>query len=93
MWAGERLVVTLAGLALNSELATLAFLVVFRVLIKLFFWMDMFFALLAKIFIPRGRLTIVQVICQTRRSLERKAAVLKRKQLVPKYQRTGALPR
>lgn len=33
--------VTLVGLALTSELATLAFLVVFRVLIKLFFWIDM----------------------------------------------------
>ena len=77
--------------SLAGVLATLAFLVVFKVLIKLFFWMDMLFALLAEFFcclnlVPRGRLTVLQVICQTSGMPGWRDVPLKRKRLVPKYQ-------
>jgi hypothetical protein len=42
----------------NSSFATLAFLVVFRVLIKLFFWIDTMFTILFFISISRERLSI-----------------------------------
>jgi hypothetical protein len=53
---------------LVGELATLAFLVVFRVLIKLFFWIDIFFTSSlsgSKIFNFRKHLRLVQERCQT----------------------------
>src|SRR5271157_4190072 len=77
--------------SLAGVLATLAFLVVFKVLIKLFFWMDMLFALLAEFLFlescPRGRISLLQVIGQTTGGQGRERVVLKRKRLVPKYQR------
>jgi len=48
------------------ELATLAFLVVFRVLIRLFFSIDMVIRSSLLNFLSRRRWSKVQVICQTR---------------------------
>jgi len=57
--------VTLDGLAFNSEAATLAFLVVLRVLIKLFFSIAMVFTRSLLKFLSRRRCPIVQVVCQS----------------------------
>ena len=63
-----RLLITLLGLELTSSLpwlATLAFLAVFKVLIKLFFWMDMVFNFSSSILFPGRRDTLVQAACQS----------------------------
>ena len=67
------------------ELATLAFFVVFRVLIKLFFSIDMVFTgSLLEFFIPLTLETNAGEMPNSRRA-GRKTGALKTSQLVPKY--------
>ena len=81
--AFRRLVVLVALTAdgFTSDAATLAFLVVFRVLIKLFFSMAIMFTRSLQKFVPRPTWPVVQVVCQTGGNRGRLREALKTKEL------------
>jgi len=79
------LLICLLTAGLPGVLATLAFLVVLRVLIKLFFSIDMVSTRsLLEIFVPLTLPVSAGEMPNSRRA-ERKAGTLKTSQLVPKY--------